>query len=245
LAGPACGACMPVAHARRPDRPCPGSPPSSPPNSSSSIPPTGPSDSPHRSAQPPATSTPITSRRRRLRRPHHRRRSRTPQPTGRQLSLAASVRTGQPAQLVIAGAGLDGELSVATIAERLADLGAESLPDLDAAAVAPATSSAGNPPKPPGSSPQPPRATAASSKSATPPTAISQPSYGRVPPLQGIPQARCLLSTRASHHLGATATCQNLSTICGVEILTSRLRLNRTAHRPFTGGSEPCHELAG
>jgi hypothetical protein len=58
-------------------------------------------------------------------------------PLADQLSLAACIRTGLPSRLVIAGAGLDGELPAETVAQRLADLGAESLPDLDAAAVKP------------------------------------------------------------------------------------------------------------
>jgi len=58
-------------------------------------------------------------------------------PLADQLSLAACIRTGLPARLVIAGPGLDGELSAATVAERLSDLDAEPLPDLDAAAVMP------------------------------------------------------------------------------------------------------------
>jgi hypothetical protein len=58
-------------------------------------------------------------------------------PLADQLSLAACIRTGLPSRLVIAGAGLDGELPAATIAQRLSDLDAESLPDLDAAAVKP------------------------------------------------------------------------------------------------------------
>ena len=58
-------------------------------------------------------------------------------PLADQLSLAACIRTGLPARLVIAGAGLDGELPAATVVERLADLDAEPLPDLDAAAVTP------------------------------------------------------------------------------------------------------------
>ena len=66
--------------------------------------------------------------------------------TGADDGLEPSCRSTQPrrlhphrssSRLVIAGAGLDGELPAATVAERLADLDAESLPDLDAAAVTP------------------------------------------------------------------------------------------------------------
>ncbi|MBW0090618.1 DUF1152 domain-containing protein [Pseudonocardia sp. KRD-184] len=58
-------------------------------------------------------------------------------PLADQLALAACVRTGLPTRLLIAGAGLDGELPAALIAERLALLDAQQLPPLDAAAVAP------------------------------------------------------------------------------------------------------------
>ena len=51
-------------------------------------------------------------------------------PLADQLALAACVRTGIPAYLLIAGAGLDGELREDVITERLAHLDAEFLPAL-------------------------------------------------------------------------------------------------------------------
>jgi hypothetical protein len=51
-------------------------------------------------------------------------------PLADQLVLAACVRTGIPTRLLIAGPGLDGELSPDTITERLARLDAEQLPSL-------------------------------------------------------------------------------------------------------------------
>lgn len=52
-------------------------------------------------------------------------------PLADQLALAACVRTGLPTRLLIAGAGLDGEIPGDVIAERLAGLDAEHLPNLD------------------------------------------------------------------------------------------------------------------
>jgi hypothetical protein len=51
-------------------------------------------------------------------------------PLADQLALAACVRAGTPAHLLITGAGLDGELSTKTITERLAQLNAHRLPSL-------------------------------------------------------------------------------------------------------------------
>lgn len=53
-------------------------------------------------------------------------------PLADQLALAACVRTDIPTRLLIAGAGLDGELPIATIRKRLAHLDAEQLPSLTA-----------------------------------------------------------------------------------------------------------------
>lgn len=58
-------------------------------------------------------------------------------PLADQLALAACVRTGIPTRLLIAGAGLDGELPAAVVAERLVQLDAQHLPPLDAEAIAP------------------------------------------------------------------------------------------------------------
>ncbi|QJY46272.1 DUF1152 domain-containing protein [Pseudonocardia broussonetiae] len=57
-------------------------------------------------------------------------------PLADQLALAACVRTGIPTRLLIAGAGLDGELPAAVIAERLTQLDAQDLPALDAESIA-------------------------------------------------------------------------------------------------------------
>ena len=56
-------------------------------------------------------------------------------PLADQLALAACVRTGLPARLLITGAALDGELPHDVISERLARLDAEVLPPLDRAEV--------------------------------------------------------------------------------------------------------------
>lgn len=58
-------------------------------------------------------------------------------PLADQLALAACVRTGIPTRLIIAGAGLDGELPAEVIAKRLVQLDAQHLPLLDADAIAP------------------------------------------------------------------------------------------------------------
>lgn len=58
-------------------------------------------------------------------------------PLADQLALAACVRTGIPTRLLIAGAGLDGELPAAVVTERLAQLDAQYLPPLDAETIAP------------------------------------------------------------------------------------------------------------
>lgn len=58
-------------------------------------------------------------------------------PLADQLALAACVRTGIPTRLVIAGAGLDGELPAEVVVERLAQLDAQHLPPLDVEAIAP------------------------------------------------------------------------------------------------------------
>lgn len=57
-------------------------------------------------------------------------------PLADQLALAACVRTGIPTRLLIAGAGLDGELPAAVVGQRLAQLDAQSLPALDEQAIA-------------------------------------------------------------------------------------------------------------
>lgn len=57
-------------------------------------------------------------------------------PLADQLALAACVRTGIPTRLLIAGAGLDGELPAAVVEERLAQLNAQHLPPLAAEAMA-------------------------------------------------------------------------------------------------------------
>ncbi len=51
-------------------------------------------------------------------------------PLADQLSLAACVRTGVPTRLLIAGAGLDGELPPQIVTQRLVQLDAEQLPSL-------------------------------------------------------------------------------------------------------------------
>ncbi|MFC5994306.1 DUF1152 domain-containing protein [Pseudonocardia hispaniensis] len=56
-------------------------------------------------------------------------------PLADQLALAACLRTGLPTRLVIAGPGLDGEVSCEALAERLAQLDAQSLPSLTAADI--------------------------------------------------------------------------------------------------------------
>jgi hypothetical protein len=58
-------------------------------------------------------------------------------PLADQLALAACVRTGIPTRLLIAGAGLDGELPAEVVSKRLAQLHARHLPSLDAEAIAP------------------------------------------------------------------------------------------------------------
>ncbi|MHA6780304.1 DUF1152 domain-containing protein [Pseudonocardia saturnea] len=58
-------------------------------------------------------------------------------PLADQLAIAACIRTGIPTRLLIAGAGLDGELPAAVVRERLAQLDAQHLPPLDAEAIAP------------------------------------------------------------------------------------------------------------
>lgn len=57
-------------------------------------------------------------------------------PLADQLALAACVRTGIPTRLLIAGAGLDGELPAEVVVERLAQLDAQHLPPLDAEVIA-------------------------------------------------------------------------------------------------------------
>lgn len=52
-------------------------------------------------------------------------------PLADQLAIAACVRTGMPARLIIAGAGLDGELPDTVVNERMAQIGASPLPALD------------------------------------------------------------------------------------------------------------------
>lgn len=56
-------------------------------------------------------------------------------PLADQLALAACVRTGIPTMLLVTGAGLDGELPVDVVADRLARLHARRLPPLDQQAV--------------------------------------------------------------------------------------------------------------
>ena len=56
-------------------------------------------------------------------------------PLADQLALAACARTGIPTRLLIAGAGLDGELPVAVVMERLAQLDAQHLPPLSAESI--------------------------------------------------------------------------------------------------------------
>lgn len=58
-------------------------------------------------------------------------------PLADQLAIAACVRTGIPTRLLIAGAGLDGELPAAVVGERLAQLDAHSRPNLDEQVIAP------------------------------------------------------------------------------------------------------------
>lgn len=58
-------------------------------------------------------------------------------PLADQLALAACIRTGIPTRLIIAGAGLDGELPAEVVVERLAQLDAQHLPPLDVEAIAP------------------------------------------------------------------------------------------------------------
>lgn len=58
-------------------------------------------------------------------------------PLADQLALAACVRTGIPTRLLVAGAGLDGELSTVTITERLTHLDAEQLPSFSPADIIP------------------------------------------------------------------------------------------------------------
>lgn len=58
-------------------------------------------------------------------------------PLADQLALAACVRTGIPTRLLIAGAGLDGELPAEAVIGRLAQLDAQHLPPLDAEAIGP------------------------------------------------------------------------------------------------------------
>lgn len=58
-------------------------------------------------------------------------------PLADQLALAACVRTGIPTRLLIAGAGLDGELPATVVTERLAQLDAKHLRPLDAEAIEP------------------------------------------------------------------------------------------------------------
>ncbi len=54
-------------------------------------------------------------------------------PLADQLALAACVRTGIPTRLIVAGAGLDGELPATTVNDRLRALAATDLPRLVAA----------------------------------------------------------------------------------------------------------------
>jgi hypothetical protein len=56
-------------------------------------------------------------------------------PLADQLVIAAAARTGLPARLVIAGAGLDGELPAEVVDERLVQLDATELPPLTGAAT--------------------------------------------------------------------------------------------------------------
>lgn len=56
-------------------------------------------------------------------------------PLADQLALAACVRAGIPARLLIAGSGLDGELDEDVITERLAQLDADALPSLTPADI--------------------------------------------------------------------------------------------------------------
>jgi hypothetical protein len=56
-------------------------------------------------------------------------------PLADQLVIAAAARTGLPARLVIAGAGLDGEIPAEVVNERLVQLDATELPPLTGAAT--------------------------------------------------------------------------------------------------------------
>ena len=60
-------------------------------------------------------------------------------PLADQLTLAACVATGIPTRVVMAGPGLDGELTTDVIQRRLHDLDAESLPSVSSTDVAPVT----------------------------------------------------------------------------------------------------------